>query len=263
MPLTVDHRKLLAILAFILVGALGVCTPVRAEPVITQANPQGDESTVDTGPSMIDPSDLAIEEAQNFEKKVALPSTASSASTRSDRMLLPAGPGRGDASNSPATDRGFNTAPDSGSTIHSSVKEAVRPVYDQLVESGAVEVWHDVKAGLGLNKNKWSEEEQANASPNRAGQVDAANASWQDPGRPPKTAAQAQMDRELDAFMMKKLIDDVKPWFFGLVGLYALGYLVKAGFEFIQWKSARRRERRAARAGHRPTHHAKGVKPDA
>jgi len=261
MHLHVDPSKLLAIRVVALVVGLGLNLPVTAEPVITQANPQDVENTVETGLPMIDPSDLAIEEAQNLERKVALPSTASSASMRSDRMPLPTGPGKGDAPNSPATERGFNTAPDAGTTIHSSVKEAVRPVYDQLVESGAVEAWHDLKADLGLNKNKWGEEGQANASPNRAGQVDAANSSWQDHGRPPKTAAQAQMDRELDAFMMRKLIDDVKPWFFGLVGLYALGYLVKAGFEFVQWKSARRRERRAARAAHRPTRSTKTIKP--
>jgi len=252
MHLNVDHRKLLAILAVALVLGLGLSAPVTAEPVITQGSAQGAESTVETGPLVIEPSELAIEEAQNFEKKVALPNTASSNSMRSDRMPLPGGPGKGDASN----------APDAGTAIHSSVKEAVRPVYDQLVESGAVEAWHDLKADLGLNKNKWGEEGQANASTNRAGQVETANTSWQDPGRPPKTATQAQMDRELDAFMMKKLIDDVKPWFFGLIGLYALGYLVKTGFEFVQWKSARRRERRAARAAHHPIRSTKTIKPD-
>lgn len=262
MPLNVDHRKLLAILAFSLLGALGLGTPVMAEPVITQGSPQGAENAAETSPPMIEPSDLAIEEAQNFEKKVALPSMASSASMRSDRMPPPAGPGKGDVANTAGTHRGFNSEPDAGTAVHSSVKEAVRPVYDQLVESGAVEAWHDLKEGLGLNKNKWGEEGQANASPNRAGQVEAANSSWQDPGRPPKTAAQAQMDRELDAFMMKKLIDDIKPWFFGLVGLYALGYLLKVGFEFVQWKSARRRERRAARTAQRSAHPTKGIKPD-
>ena len=262
MHLNVDHPKLLALLAATLVVGLGLNTPAMAEPVITQGNPSNAESTVDTGPPVIEASDLAIEEAQNFERKVAQPNTASSSSTRSDRMQLPGGPGKGDASNTPATDRSFNTAPDSGTAIHSSVKEAVRPVYDQLVESGAVEAWHDVKEGLGLNKNKWGEDGQTNAPPIRAGQTEAANSAWQDPGRPPKTAAQAQMDRELDAFMMKKLIDDVKPWFFGLIGLYALGYLLKAGFEFVQWKSARRRERRAARAAHRSARPTKGIKPD-
>jgi hypothetical protein len=263
MYLFVDQQKLSAMLAVALVMSLGFNTPVMAEPVVTQASPQGPESTVETGSSMIESSALTIEEAQNFEKKGVLPNTASSSSMRTDRMQLLTGPGKGDAPILPAPNRSFNTEPDAGTAINNSVKDAVRPVYDQLVESGAVEAWHDLKADLGLNKNKWGEDGQTNASPTNAGQAEATNSSWQDPGHPPRTAAQAQIDRELDAFMMKKLIDDVKPWFFGLVGLYALGYLVKVAFEIIQWKSARRRERRAAHAAHRPVRPTNDIKPGA
>ena len=137
--------------------------------------------------------------------------------------------------------------PNADLSLHNAIKESVRPVYDQLVESGAVEALHDLKADLGLNKNQWSDQEKADAPAKGPGQWDATSA--QDPAQqPPRTAAQAQLDREMATLMREKLIDQITPWLIGLVVLYVVGYLAKLLYGYIRWKSAKRNERRIARA---------------
>lgn len=140
---------------------------------------------------------------------------------------------------------GTTTPPRADASIHSAIKENVRPVYEQLVESGAVEALHHLKADLGLDKNQWSEQEKAAASAKGPGQWD--TPAGQDPGQP-RTAAQAQLDRASASLMREKLIDQITPWVIGLVVLYVLGYLAKLLYSFIRWKSAKRMERRIARA---------------
>jgi hypothetical protein len=62
---------------------------------------------------------------------------------------------------------------------------------------------------------------------------------------------------------MDKLIEEVKPWVFSLVGLYLLGYLIKAGYDYAQRKSIRRRERETAMALRRSARKARSVRSDA
>ena len=121
-------------------------------------------------------------------------------------------------------------------------------MYDELVESGAVETWHDVKASLGLDKGQWSDREKIAGPPKVPGHWDASGGAspYSDP--PPRTAAQVQMDREMAAMMREKLIDRVTPWVIGLIGLYILGYLIKLVIRYVRWKTARHSERGIARA---------------
>lgn len=151
-------------------------------------------------------------------------------------------------------------APEDDASLHKAIKEAVRPVYNELVESGALETWHDVKESLGLSSHNWDRavDEDAIRMPQRTPMVNAP--AWQDPAQPVKSAAQAQLDREYDAYLLRQLIDELKPWALGLVGLYALGYLTKLVFKLMQWKVARRRERRAQHARHHASHHRHGSK---
>jgi hypothetical protein len=57
---------------------------------------------------------------------------------------------------------------------------------------------------------------------------------------PPRTAAQAQVDRELATMMREKLIDQVTPWLLGLVALYIVIHLIKLVVRYVRWKSNRR-----------------------
>lgn len=144
--------------------------------------------------------------------------------------------------------------PLAGKSIQKTVKESVRPAYNQLVESGLIDTWHDVKASLGLGKSHGNERDNPEGSANASPQWDASGGATPYPAQPPRTAAQAQMDRELASMMREKLIDQVTPWLIGLVGLYVVGYLIKLVVRFIRWKSARRVarvQRHASRRTHR------------
>ena len=54
-----------------------------------------------------------------------------------------------------------------------------------------------------------------------------------------QTADQAKGERLLAQAMMEQLIQDVKPWAFGLVGLYVLGYILKLALDYHHWKVTR------------------------
>jgi len=155
------------------------------------------------------------------------------------------------------------TETDTNTSLNSIIKETVRPVYNELAESGALESWHDLKETLGLSKNSWGRsgpDDDTRASQRPREFADAPR--WQNPAQPAKSAAQTQLDRQYDAYLLQQLIDDVKPWLLGLIGVYALGYLTKLVFDFMQWKSARRRERHAQRARQRSAHRGHRSRPE-
>lgn len=151
-------------------------------------------------------------------------------------------------------------SPQDDASLHSTIKEAVRPIYNELVESGALETWHDVKDSLGLSNNNWDRPDAKGEAKTVDRPLSPNGSAWQDPAQPVKSAAQTQLDREYDAYLLRQLIDELKPWALGLVGLYMLGYLAKLIFNFMQWRTARRRERRARRAGHRSSRHRRDSK---
>lgn len=220
-----------------------------AEPVVLHDGAHTAEATTDTSQL------VTLESAPPPIHDMSVsPTTANTAEPKrapaqaTDRTLTPpAGP----ATQAPP---GTTAAPGTNTSIHSAIKESVRPVYDQLVESGAVEALHHLKTDLGLDKNQWSDQDKA-APAKGPGQWDAP--ATQDPG-PPKTAAQAQLDRETASLMREKLIDQVTPWLIGLVVLYVVGYLVKLLYNFIRWKSAKRTERRIARAQRHASRRSRG-----
>lgn len=238
MHLALGHHTRAALLTLSLLGALSPGRPVSAAPVTQQ-----DATQPMTG--AVDPAELALEPA----------ALAMDAGDAPGAAIKPTAP-RATRIERPPSAR---PEPDLAADIRSTVKESVRPLRDQLLESGALEAWNDLKNDLGLSKNKWGNEGNTDAAPTAPGRLDTSHsASWQDPTNRPRTAAQAEVDREMAALMMEKLIDEVKPWVFSLVGLYLLGYLIKAGYDYSKRKSIRRRERetalalrRAARKGRR------------
>jgi len=223
-----------------LIATAGDWRPLHAEPLIMQdAAPQNTSLATPVEP-LVDLTDLTRDDLLH---DAAPPVAASANTTNQPRSST-------QSRTTPGTPE-----PDNSTPLHSVIKESVRPVYNELVESGALETWRDVKETLGLSKNNWDRHD-ADGEVNALQRAQAANTpGWQDPGVPPKSAAQVQLDREYDAYLLRQLIDDLKPWVLGLIGLYALGYLTKLVFNFMQWKAARRRERRAQRARHRSSRH--------
>ncbi len=215
---------------------------VRAEPVVLHDGNQPAGATTDTSKLVaMEPAAPPLDEVTTWPAAAtSAPGATPEPGKPADRTLPPPPLAQALPENP-----GTNADP----SIHSVIKEGVRPVYEQLVESGAVETWHELKADLGLNKNQWSEEQKTGAPGKAPGQWDAPGA--QDPAQPPRTAAQAQLDREMATLMREKLIDQITPWVIGLVVLYVAGYLAKLLYGYVRWRSGKRNERRIARAKRR------------
>lgn len=212
--------------------------PLQAEPLLTQDAAQQVSPAVTAVSPLVELNNLTDQAENDLPlPQTSPPATTVAASQRSIGLKLPSA-----------------LVPDTNTALRSSIKEAVRPIYNELAESGALDTWRDAKETLGLGHKGWE----------RPGTEDTVNARepesvhkplWQDTTRPPKSDAQVQLDREYDAYLLRQLIDDLKPWVLGLIGLYALGYLTKLTFKFFQWKTARRRERQAQRVRHRSSRH--------
>jgi len=230
---------------------LSLLTATHAAPLVLQDGfQQADTSTFTRAPVIPESDPLPVDDAQVWPAATGAALTKPEAARTAERSLPapPAGPmtlERPAATPNAAQGQPQANADVDGS-IHSAVKESVRPVYEQLVESGALAALHDLKADLGLNKHQWSDQEKTDATVKGPGRWDAS--SGQDPAAPPRTAAQAQLDRETASMMREKLIDQITPWLIGLVVLYAVGYLARLLYRYLRWKSAKRSKQRIARA---------------
>lgn len=137
--------------------------------------------------------------------------------------------------------------PESDREVDRAVKDAVRPIVDELSRSSVVEAARNLKSELGLRSDRpgvpvdGADPLEADGSENdsareqritNAGNRPVAEARYQ-------TADQAKGERLLAQAMMEQLIQDVKPWAFGLVGLYVLGYFLKLALDYHHWKVTR------------------------
>jgi hypothetical protein len=245
----------LAVQALTAAWLFTLTTPAGAGPIVLQEAKQSEDAVVDTSKlETLEPNDSNVGEIANWDKPTTPSGTTKAAAKPGDAQQAGTS-----AQTHPETNPRPESAPAAAAAqpslakdLHDSIKEAVRPVYDGLLESGAIESLHDVKEGLGLDKDPWNDPNKADGQPK-------ASAQWDSPSvnGSPRTAAQAQMDRELAGMMRAKLIDQLTPWLMGLAGLFIGGYLIKLLFGFIRWKSARRNaqliqrsRRHAARRSH-------------
>jgi hypothetical protein len=235
----------LAVLALAATCLCGLSAPAGAGPIVLQ----------DTKPpanTMIDTSELVtLEHDDNIPNwdKPPVPSGPTQASTKpGDVALAPASAPAKPALPAPPA-AGASSQPSQSQDLRNNVKESVRPVYDQLLESGAIEALHDVKESLGLNKDAWNDQDRPAGAAKASSPWDAPDGAL-----PARTTAQAQMDRELADMMRAKLIDQLTPWVAGLLGLYLLGFVIKLLFGYVRWKSARRNERIIKRAKRQAAH---------
>jgi len=266
MHFALGHHQLTVIMLISLIGALSPAAQAFAAPVAQQ-----DAMEPMTG--AVDPTELAWESAaftvdveDGLGTAIQVPGATQGPVTRIERAPSPSSQTTQTklASQNPAAKQpSVSPEPDLTAEIRSTVKESIRPLHDQWVESGAQDAWSDLKTDLGLSKNKWDSEGATDVDPTMPGRLDAPHpASWQDPANRPGNAAQAEIDRELAATMLKKLIDEIKPWVFSLGGLYLLGYLINAGYGYSKRKSIRRRKRVTARAKRQSARKARSAQPD-
>lgn len=251
---TSSRSSQLAVLALAAAFLCGLSAPAGAGPVVLQDTKTPANTVVDT-------SELeTLEHDDNIPNwdKPPVPSSPTKASSKPGDVALalalapasaPVKPARSAQPPAVATSEELSLSQD----LRNNVKESVRPVYNQLLESGAIEALHDVKESLGLNKDAWSDQDPSASTAK-------ASSPWEAPngGAPPRTAAQAQMDRELADMMHERLIDQLTPWVAGLLGLYLLGVVIKLLFGYVRWKSARRNEQIIKRAKRQTAHRSHG-----
>lgn len=142
-----------------------------------------------------------------------------------------------------------------GREVRGAVKEAVRPLYEDLSTSDAAQALRELQAELNLDKNQ-AFGAQGSTHTNRqdgAGTLDATKWDGQANREPPRTEAQVERDKVLASVMMDKLIDEVTPWAVGLLALYALFYLVKLALAYGRIRSNRRRQGSLRRSRHKTT----------
>lgn len=265
MHLKVGHHTLATLMAIGLFGACVTGGPASAAPVKLEDAAQHMTDVVDPPELVLEPAAFAAD-GGGPGKALQAASAAQGGLMRADQARSPsreATQTKVAPQNSMAAPSGVSPGPDLAADIRSTVKESVRPLHDQLVESGAVDAWKELKTDIGLDKGKWDNDGTPGANPMAPGREPSESPGWKDAAQPPKTAAQAQVDRELASHMLEKLIDEVKPWAISLLGLYLLGYLIKAGIGHSQRKSIRRRERETARVLRRAGSKVTNGKPDA
>ena len=148
-----------------------------------------------------------------------------------------------------------------GSVWERELKEALRPIYDELAASGIVDAVQGIKSYLGL-LNALAAHDRANSESatgdrsmvgesaaglpgyGAASLIYDANGTALPAG---KTAAQAERERMIAVLILSEWITAAKPWFFALLAGYALWHAIRFAVNYSRWKS-RRARKRAARA---------------
>lgn len=132
-----------------------------------------------------------------------------------------------------------------------AVKEALRPLYDELSNSDAAQVVRGLQSELSMGKEQVLSSADATLSTRPEGaNPPLESAGWDGQGyrEAPRTAAQVERDKVLASVLMEQLIDQVMPWAIGLLALYALFYLTKLTVAYGRLRSQRRREIRVRRS---------------
>lgn len=138
------------------------------------------------------------------------------------------------------------------------VKEALRPIYDELAASGVVDAVQGIKSYLGL-LNALVARDGASAESASGDQAVLPDSVAGTPaygtatrgslgeGTPAgRTAAQSERERMIAVLILKEWIAAAKPWFFTLLAVYALWQTIRFAVNYSHWK-ARRTRKRAAR----------------
>jgi hypothetical protein len=135
------------------------------------------------------------------------------------------------------------------SELHDAVKDVIRPLHRELIESDAAAALRQLRAVIDPKKDQTFGHSETVQGKTNTAQGGADGAAWEGQNNrygsnePPRTAAEVERDKILASVMMKKLIDDVTPWLLGLAAAYALGYLIKFAIAYGKYQSTRRQRR--------------------
>ena len=146
-------------------------------------------------------------------------------------------------------------------TLDHEVKEAVRPLYEDLKASGVAEAVRSLTSDLGLSGSSSlndptpseSAKDSGNGAPTESAVAERLGNNYAPQDRP-RSATQTEQDKLAAAALWREFIEELKPWLFGLAGLFVLGYMAKLGLDFFLWAAARS-TKRSSRGKRRRRHH--------
>lgn len=252
----VADQKWSASAAIVAICMIGIAAPAVAEPISGQIVEQaiGNSAAPVKGVEEGENPASAFSGADNDKYnptdsergQAPLPrdrQSASSPSIRQEQPVVSPGSLAGQAPGSPAA----ATSEDERWNLNRELKEAVRPLYEDLKAAGVVDAVQSLKADLGLSSSSPSDPRTASDNPRSQG-----NSAPQDRQR---SAAQIERDKLIAAAMWDEFIEDVKPWLYGLAGLFVLGYMIKLAVGYAEWKAMR-----SIKQGSRATRHHRHAK---
>lgn len=249
---------------------IGMGSPVRAEPIsdsIVEQAP-GHSVKADAWPEALGSPPSSFGGAANEEDDTTGVKSAPGPLGRDSPSLpptnreskLPLTPSRSQTSEQTRPPRAAANV-DADWLLDREIKEAVRPLYEDLKSSGVVEAMRDLKSDLGLDGRSSLGDPASSGDANARGNGSPAESvsterldSGLAPQDRPRSATQREQDKLVAAARWKELIEEIRPWLFGLAGLYVLGYITKLGLEYSR-QAAIRSARRASRGTRRHRRH--------
>ncbi len=272
----------------LLIAGIVATQSLRAEPIAlgtrdTEARLPGSEAPPPASPSA--PPSTATDESAI---PLAVPSTApgstadledapphatdgKAAGRNEARVPQPAGSGRPASDVAPA---GSVRHPQSTLAItgdelaaeepvwESEIKEAIRPIYDDLAARGiidAVQGFRSYLAMLGVylsNEHVPPPGDRARPASVADPQVGVANAGWEtqaggtDALTPGKTEAQIEKEKLIAAMIVSEWFATILPWIYGALALIVAWQVAKLTFAYVRARSTRA-QRRSAKRRHR------------
>lgn len=137
------------------------------------------------------------------------------------------------------------------------IKEALRPIYDELAASGVVDAVQGIKSYLGLLNalvaHEGTSAESASGDHEALPESVAGTPAYGTATRGSlgegesvgRTPAQSERERMIAVLILKEWIAAAKPWFFALLAAYVLWQTIRFAVNYSQWKTRRARKRAA------------------
>lgn len=142
------------------------------------------------------------------------------------------------------------------------IKEAIRPIYDDLAARGIIDAVQGIRSYLSMLGVLLSSDSSPPAGDRTRGgsvaesRVGGTDAGWEtqigraDVLMPGKSGAQAERERLIAALLVREWIDAALPWIYGLAALVVAWQIGKVTFALMGAR-ATRAQRRATRSRHR------------
>lgn len=237
---------LTASLTLVLAGAFGHSASLRAAPLTIRMVDSAEISTaVDQWPLNADrQSPTATDHGQPAPGTLAR-----------DRQPATAPAPADGASTSSAASTATDLLKENGDWEH-QLKDAIRPLYDELAEAGVVDAVSSLKSSLGQIAGAASDAASATgyevARDAAAGAHDAHNTL--------RSETQIENEKRLTALMLEELLAAIKPWLLSALALYLLWYVTRLTLDYSRWKS-RRAQKHGTKKSRRPRHRARSTGP--